>query len=427
MRLHRAPLEYIRDLTALYGSHVHVRLGREHIVFCTEPSSFEQILVRDNDNVVKERWLKPRLLRRTSYFSQPGIQAAEAAEHAVERRVLAPSLAHEQVHEYELGVIEEAIAISRRLRHGATVDLRTIAFQYAAGNALRVLLNVSLSDDECRRVASALSVFTRPPAVRSFTHELFAWLNTPQRLRFMRSSTIIDAVVAQAISTNRESAGHNLLASFLANRSRHAPALDDEEILHNAKIFLVTGTVAAALTCMWGIYVVADHPAVETALRREAREKLADERPQPSDVEGLRYARAVVNEVLRLYPPAWMIGRRLRRERRLGGYRIPAGATVVLVPYLVHRDARWFSDPEVFLPERWLEPQPERPKGSFVPFGAGPHLCLGSRLGMLECVVFLSVIFRHWHVRPVRRVGRIGCLFPLQPLCDRLEAQVEKA
>ena len=119
------------------------------------------------------------------------------------------------------------------------------------------------------------------------------------------------------------------------------------------------------------------------------------------DLPNLRYTTAVFSESLRLYPPAWAIGRRALEDYQAGDFLIPAGRIVLLSPYVVHRDARWFPEPLKFIPERWLDEDPSRPKFAYAPFGGGARVCIGERFAGMEGVMVLAAIGQRWKLRPV--------------------------
>jgi cytochrome P450 len=122
--------------------------------------------------------------------------------------------------------------------------------------------------------------------------------------------------------------------------------------------------------------------------------------PDAADLPRLRYAAAVVHESMRLYPPAWVLARRLLMPREVCGYALPAGATVVFSPWLVHRDPDLWPEPDRFQPERWLGPPSERPRFAYFPFGAGPRQCIGNGFAEMESVLVLATLCRRWWVSP---------------------------
>jgi cytochrome P450 len=176
--------------------------------------------------------------------------------------------------------------------------------------------------------------------------------------------------------------------------------MSDEQVRDEALTLFLAGheTTANALTWTW--YLLSQHPDVERRLHEEIDTVLAGRAPELADVPQLRYAEMVLSEALRLYPPAWAIGRMAKDAFSLGGVEIPAKSICILSPYLVQRDARWFPDPEKFDPERWSpEAREARPKFVYFPFGGGARVCIGERFAWMEGVIVMAAIAQKWRLR----------------------------
>src|SRR5207249_6468974 len=172
---------------------------------------------------------------------------------------------------------------------------------------------------------------------------------------------------------------------------------------------------ANALTWTW--YLLAQNPEAGSKLRGEASAVLGDRLPRVEDLERLPFARRVLAESMRLFPPAWILGRQALEEVEVGGHRIPRRATVFMSPYVLQRTARWFPDPERFDPERWApEAAAARPPCSYIPFGGGPRGCIGESFAWLEGVVALTVLGREWNLRlPPGHRAELQPIFTLRP------------
>ena len=183
-------------------------------------------------------------------------------------------------------------------------------------------------------------------------------------------------------------------------------ALRDEVVT-----LLVAGSETTANTLSWAYYLLARHAEAERRLHAEVDALLAPRGRrneavplEAADLERLPYTRRVITETLRLYPPAYLLGRQAVEDVVLEGYRIPAGTTVLMSQYLMHRDARFFPDPEAFLPDRWAAPEPGSaapapPRCAFFPFGDGPRVCIGEPLAWLEATLILATLSYRWRLR----------------------------
>ena len=214
----------------------------------------------------------------------------------------------------------------------------------------------------------------------------------------------------------RPSRGHDMLDLLRGVRDEDGRGLDPAEIRDQVVTFIVAGheTVASAMTWAWAL--LARDQDVQDALAGEARTVLGDRAASWDDVERLPYARAVLDETLRLYPPAWLITRRAGEDDEIAGHRIPAGSIVILSPWLLHRHPRVWQEPARFRPERFLTGEVDRE--AFIPFGAGPRLCIGRDFSYVEGVLMLASLAREFRVQlpEGRSVPRADALVTLRPV-----------
>ena len=195
---------------------------------------------------------------------------------------------------------------------------------------------------------------------------------------------------------------------LLAQDEEGTGGMTDEQLRDEAMTLLLAGheTTANALTRSW--YLLSQHPDVEARLHAELDAVLEERRGEAADVPRLPYTSAVLAESMRLYPPAWVIGRRAVLEYEVAGYRVPRGSIVLLSQWVMHRDLRFFPDPERFDPERWTEEaRAARPRFAYFPFGAGPRICIGEQFAWIEGVLVLATLARRWRLRraPGQRVA----------------------
>jgi cytochrome P450 len=190
----------------------------------------------------------------------------------------------------------------------------------------------------------------------------------------------------------------------------------------------IAGHETTALALTWAWYLLAQHPAAAARLQAEADTVLGARLPRADDIPQLPFARMVVQETLRLYPPVWAIPRQVVADYEIGGYRVAAGSSVTMSQWVVHRDPRYFTDPLAFRPERWENNLEQHlPAFAFFPFGAGPRQCIGYSLAMTESILILALIGRAFRFslapgRPVVPWPSIT-LYPRHGLPVRLSAQ----
>jgi cytochrome P450 len=193
---------------------------------------------------------------------------------------------------------------------------------------------------------------------------------------------------------------------LLARDEEGSGGMTDTQVRDEALTLFLAGheTTADALTWTW--YLLSQNPQAEAALHAELERVLAGRLPSFEDLPQLRYTASVFAEALRLYPPAWGIGRRALEDYPVGDFVIPARSVVLTSPYAVHRDPRWFPEPLMFRPERWLAEDSSRPKFAYFPFGGGARVCIGERFAWMEGTLLLAVIGQGWRLRlePGQRV-----------------------
>jgi cytochrome P450 len=220
-------------------------------------------------------------------------------------------------------------------------------------------------------------------------------------IAFRRAVRQIDETVYGIIAARRKNApdSGDLLSMLMQARDEDGSRMTDKQLRDEVMTFLLAGHETTALTLTWTWHLLSQHPSVEERLQEELEHILGGRVPEYSDLPGLIYAERVIKESMRLYPPAWSLARTVISPFELRGYTIPAGANVVMSQWIMHRDARYFSEPERFDPERW---NPERaqklPRFAYFPFGGGPRQCIGNTFAMMEAILLLATIAQRFRL-----------------------------
>lgn len=227
------------------------------------------------------------------------------------------------------------------------------------------------------------------------------WLPLPGHIRYCRGLRRIEHVVSRFIHerrSRREEAG-DLLSILMQARDENGTPMSDRQLRDEAVTLLLAGHETTALALSWTGYLLGHHPEVEAELASEVGEVLGNRPATVEDLPRLRLTEQVVMEAMRLYPPAWAIGREAVNDCAIGGYAVPAGATLYMSPWVIHRDPRHFESPTAFRPERWSGDLARRlPRFAYFPFGGGPRICIGNRFAMMEAVLILATIVQRFRL-----------------------------
>lgn len=336
-----------------------------------------------------------------------GLVTADGERWMKQRTRLQPTFQHRRLAGLT-GVIARTIEgeLDRwAARAGRTVDVAPELVRMTLGVVLKALFSTEVSEARAAALGNALR------GVWSFLYRReWAWVQLPEVLplpahrRYREGLRVLHGEVDALIEARLDSGADrdDLLGMLLATRDAETGEPMDRETLHAEVLSVIVGgyeTTSSSLA--FGLALLADHPEVQEALAAEARAVLGDGLPDFEAVGRLDLARRAFQEAMRLYPPGWINARLAAEEDELGGFRIPRGAVVLVAPCVVHRDPRWWPQPERFDPDRFLPARAEgRPEFAWFPFGGGPRVCLGRHLAMMEGTMILAQLARRLGVRP---------------------------
>jgi cytochrome P450 len=230
---------------------------------------------------------------------------------------------------------------------------------------------------------------------------LLSWIPTPTRRRYRRAVRRLDQIIYEIIAARRAQPGdgEDLLGRLLTTGDETGAVMTDQQLRDELLTLFLAGHETTALTLSFAFYLLSVNPAAAARLTAELDEVLGSRSPTAADVPRLRYAGWVIHESMRLYPPAWSIGREAVADCEIGGYPVPKGTQLALVQWLVHRDARWFEDPDAFRPERWDKDLVRRlPRCAYFPFGDGPRVCIGNHFALLEATLLLATVLQRFQL-----------------------------
>ncbi|MCC7085388.1 MAG: cytochrome P450 [Pirellulales bacterium] len=390
--------EFRRDLLGFfthcartYGDLVALKLGPRLVHLASHPDFVEQVLVTEN-----RRFGKSYVFELLRPVLGNGLLNSEGEFWLRQRRLMQPAFSKASVNGYADIISAQTSEVIARWHDGQQIDLHYEMNRLALGIVGKALMDIDLSDVSNEIFGPINS------AMRDFSNRFEGWFNppmwipTPRNLRAKRNVRQLDRVVNRIIHQRRESGRDrgDLLSKLIAARDEvDQTGMTDRQLRDEVMTLFLAGHETSANALTWTWFLLSQNPQSEERLFEELRRILGSRPPQIDDVPKLMYTDAVVKESLRLYPPAFAFSRRVLADVKIGGYHIPADSAVIMSQWVIHRDSRWWAEPEQFRPERWLSGQTQpRPDYAYFPFGAGPRGCIGNLFAMLELVLVLAII-----------------------------------
>jgi cytochrome P450 len=396
------PLNFMTRLAREYGDLSSFRVGTERIFFVNHPDYVRDVLVNHYDN-----FLKGRGKQRAKHFIGEGLLLSEGDTHRRQRRLAQPAFHRPRVAAYANVMAEYCGRTSARWRDGQVLDAWNEMLRLTLAVTGKTLFNadVESKSDEVGRAMAAATMQYR--AFKLPLAGLLERLPLPRMLEFQHGKERLRRIVLRIIEEQRRSGEDrgDLLSMLLRADEEGAggAAMTPQQVWDEALTFFIAGYDTMATALMWTWYLLSENPGAEARLHAEVDEVLSAGGPATfDDLPRLRYADQVLAESMRLYPPTWRLVRRAVKDFPLDGHIIPARSLVMVSQYVMHRDPRFFPDPERFDPERFApQAKAARPPFSYFPFGGGPRRCLGEGFALMEGVVLLASLSRRWRLRLV--------------------------
>jgi cytochrome P450 len=389
----RNPLTFFTKTARTYGDVARFSFGSQPAYLVSHPAFIEDILVTS-----AKKFMKGVALQRAK---------------KLRRRTIQPLFHRQQVQIFAEAMVKHALRWRETITDGATIDVTA----EMGGLTLAIVGDTLFSTNVQRDADEVREALT--DAVQSFAYALLPGIEVFERLPIgpfvkvrkarARLDTIIHRVIAErraqpSAFTHGASADHvDLIAMLLAARDPENPSepgMSDQQIRDEAMTIFLAGYETTANAMAWTWHLLGSAPHVVEKLHDEIRHVLGDRPPTVEDVTRLEYTRSVIAESMRMYPPAWTMGRRALEPHQIGDYEIEKDALVLTSQWVVHHDPRWWPDPLAFRPERW-RPDAKRLRFSYFPFGGGARLCIGESFAWTEAILLLAAIAQRWSFTPV--------------------------
>jgi cytochrome P450 len=380
-----------------YGDTVSLRLPGRDVLILNRPEDIESVLLTQRTNFIKHTFF----WRHVAAIFGNGLLTSEGEFWLRQRRLAAPAFHPDRIAAYgdvmAAYADRQADAWEAGDGDGKSRDVHKDMMRVTMEIVSKTLFDVEVEED-VDAIGRSFDLVIREIAKRFRRPIRIAdWIPLPGNLRYRRGVGLLDRLVKRVLAERRARPGDrgDLLSMLMAARDDDGKPMSDRQLRDELITLFLAGHETTAIALSWTLFLLARHPSVEERLSREVGEVLGGRLPTAADLPRLRYAEVVVRESLRLFPPAYVIGREAIADCVIGGYDVPAGTTIYFAPWVLHRDSRHFPDPETFRPDRWLDGSTASlRKYAYIPFGGGPRICIGERFAMMEGVLVLVTLLR---------------------------------
>mgnify|MGYP001450170022 CR=1 FL=1 len=403
----RDTLGYIQEMARKYGEVVHFRFGpKRHIYLLTNPDHIKEVLVTK-----QAHFQKAKGLQAARPVVGDGILTSEGKKHMRQRRLMQPAFHRDRIKEYAQTMVRQGTELMEEWQDGEVRDIHHDMMKVTLAIITETMFGKTVKED-ADKIGQAIEVGLKYVANKgSSFFDIPLSVPTKSNREFLESKEVLDKTIYALIEegrNNRDKERTDLLSMLLMARDEDdGEGMTDEQVRDEVMTIFVAGHETTANTMSWIFYLLATHPQVEQKLHDELETVLGGRQPTADDVPNLVYTNLIVQETLRLYPAAWTINREVVEEIEIGGHVYQPGDTLMISQYVMHRDPRYFDEPDRFMPERFAGDLLKRiPTFAYFPFGGGPRICIGNNFALMEAALLLATIAQTYRLR-LREPGQV--------------------
>jgi cytochrome P450 len=414
------PIKTLQNISHDYGDISYFKLGRQHVYLLNNPDYIEKVLVYDHRN-----FTKGKRLQLAKALLGEGLVTSEGDLHDRQRRIIQPIFHPKQITTYGRFITDYAARLVQKWKDKDTVDMLKEMMQLTLSIICKSVLNYDV-ESEAEDVGKALSI------CRNYSKRLQSPLGQvlnkipilPNVKGARKARETLDKLVYGLIKERRDGLESNvksyndLLTRLLQARDAtesmptvnntstnpngiapsSASRMSDKQVRDEVMTIFIAGHETTANALTWTFYLLSQNPDVEKRLLDELASTIdSNKTPTVDDISKLKFTEKVLRESMRLYPPVWTIGRTVDKDYTVGRYVVPSGSTIMMSQYIMHRDPRYYDEPDRFDPERWSsEARSSLPRFSYFPFGGGIRACIGESFAWMEGILVIATIARHW-------------------------------
>jgi cytochrome P450 len=372
---------------------IQVDEGRQYML--RHPDHIHHFLVTDAASYHKDRdYTDPH--SGLAFFLGNGLLTSDGAFWRRQRKLMQPAFHTKRIEAYADTMVAYTQRMLEGWHDGAQLDVDHAMMHLTLQIVVKTMFGTEVEED-AERIGNAVDVLQD---VTSSFNLLPHWMPTPGYFRKHAALRDLDEIVYRLIAQRRAEGDDrgDLLSMLLAARDDEGEGMTDQQVRDEAVTIILAGHETTANAMNWTWTLLAQHPHIEARLHDELDTVLGGEPPTLADLRRLPYTEMVVKESMRLYPPAYAFSRVAVQDTTIGEYDVPKGTVVGVMSYAAHRDPRWWDAADQFIPERFAEEDPNRPRYAYLPFGGGPRVCIGNSFAMMEAQLLLATIAQRYRL-----------------------------
>ncbi|WP_392535312.1 cytochrome P450 [Nostoc sp. C117] len=387
------PLGFLTKCTYQYSDIVPLRMGFTPVFLLTNPEHIEQVL-RDQN-----LFIRSRAFRSAKMVVGEALLTTEGDTWFRQRRLAQPLFHNKQIASYAEIMVASIVETIDTWQDGKTHDVYVDMGHITLDIFVKTMLSLDLTQEAAKTLVLTVHEGANWFEIKRKQSFLIPnWFPTPENIRIRnvvkQTDKIIYKIIAQRRITGTSKDTKDLLSMLMEVRdAEDGSQMTDKQLRDQIAGFMIAGHETTTSTLSWAWMLLSQHPEVQTKLLAELKEVLDGRLPTLADLPRLRYAEMIVKETLRLYPAAPILSRESTKDCKIGEYQITKGSYFIFAQWVMHRNPRYFENPDIFKPERWTNDlEKQLPRGSYFPFGDGGHMCIGKAFAMMEMVLTLTII-----------------------------------
>jgi cytochrome P450 len=392
------PLEYLKNLEKEYGAVSSFKLGKQDLILVKSPEMIKDILVTNQN-----KFIKGRALEQAKALLGEGLLTSENDIHKKQRRMIQPAFNHSRILHYGEIMTNATQEYIKNWGNNTLKDISIEMTNLTLDIVCRTLFDTKIENNSQIKESLEISLkmfmdLTNPIST------LLKNIPTPKKMKFKKASKFFDELINKMIEERRKDKEEkNDLLSILVNaqdEEDNQKKMNNKQLKDEILTLFLAGHETTSNLLTWTFYLLSQNPTIEEKLQEELKEKLNGDIPNTKNVQDLHYAKKIIYEVMRIYPPAWTIGRRNTEKYSFDEFEFEPYTVFLISQFISHRNEKYFPEPEKFDPDRWTDEFKNNiPKFAYFPFGGGNRICIGEHFAIMEAIIILASVYQKFKLR----------------------------